>query len=155
MHFALRPTDTDVSIFKGTVGDVFPDQLPLARSAVDRDAINRQDPELITRMLTSPVCRVLLVDGARVAVERKLPTPGLLLVPGNNFPADWLPATSAQMAYLGADSDHPYFDVHAGTHRDDLLARIQDGNASKEIGCASLGASCATISDAEPGLITT
>src|SRR5690625_2336238 len=119
MRFGWRPTDTGVPIFKGTVGDVFPDQLPLARSAVDRDAISRQDPELITRMLTSPVCRFLLVAGARVAVESTQPTPGLLLVPGNNFPADSLPATSAQMAYLGADSDHPYLVVDAGAHSDD------------------------------------
>lgn len=155
MRFGWRPTDTGVPIFKGTVGDVFPDQLPLARSAVDRDAISRQDPELITRMLTSPVCRVLLVDGARVAVESTQPTPGLLLVPGNNFPADSLPATSAQMAYLGADSDHPYLVVDAGTHSDDLLARIQNGNASKEIGWASPREIGAALNDAETGLITT
>lgn len=132
---------------------MFPDELPLARSAVNRDALSRQDPELISRMLTSAISRVLLVDGARVAIARTGTTLELLLVPGNEFPTKNLPA--AQFAYLGSDANHPYLVVDVTNHSEDVLEQIKNLTPTQEVAWASPREIGTAFTAAETGLVTT
>ena len=135
---------------------MFPDPLPLARSTVDRDALSRQDPELISRMLTSSVAQVLIVDGARIAIERTASTPELLQISGNDFPAAASNGREpAQFAYLGSDAHNSYLVVDAGERSGDLLNQIQQKMPHKQLDWASPRQFGTALSDSETGLVTT
>src|SRR5699024_11912090 len=66
----MRPARrTDVFAVWVYGGCVFGNFLPLSRATIDRDALSRRDPELVMRLLQSSLTRVVIVDGARVAVR--------------------------------------------------------------------------------------
>lgn len=134
---------------------MFPDELPLARATVDRDALSRQDPELISRLLASAVSRVLIVDGARVATVENGPVPRLLLVPGDEFPAEVSESDAVNSAYLGSDSQFSYVAIDAGDKSDELLGQLDQKLDFSEITWGSPRVIGANLTAAETGLLTT
>jgi|SRR5690625_1711161 len=153
---ACRPTDERRSNFrKRYCGVVFPDELPLARASVDRDALSRQDPELVSRLLTSDVSRVLIVDGARVATVENGAKPRLLLVPGDEFPAEFGASETVNSAYLGSDSQFSYVAIDAGGKSDELLARLDQQFSEIKIAWGSPRIIGANLTASETGLVTT
>lgn len=140
---------------------MFPDEFPLARTAVDRDALSRQDPELISRLLPSKIARILIVDGARVPVVETDRGPGLLLVAGDEFSVDMRDFEPYGAAYLGSDSRFSYLAIDAGDASEELLSAVKAGLAETGAGAAdsvewgSPRVFGATLSAAETGLVTT
>lgn len=135
---------------------MFPDELPLARSAVDRDAISRQDPELIPRLLTSDITRVLIVDGARVAVLKGPAEVRLFFLQGDRFPAGYSDDAEAQWAYLGSDSDFSYVGVDAGARSEELLNEVgQRYGGAQSVEWGSLRELGPVLGAGEVGLVTT
>jgi len=130
------------------------DQLPLARATIDRDAISRQDPELVARMQSSPISRILIVDGGRVAVVNSDGQPALLLVPGAQFPTKYFTAPATQSAYMGADSEHSYLALDAAKSSDELLGLLKGDPRYANAGWASLREVGPLLTAEETGLVT-
>src|SRR5690625_3627719 len=107
-------------------------------------------------MLPSSVARVLIVDGARIAIERADSTPELLQVSGKDFPAAASNSREpAQFAYLGSDADNSYLVVDAGERSGELLNQIQQSTPRKQLDWASPRQFATALSDSETGLVTT
>lgn len=91
------------------------DLLPLSRSAVDRDGVDREAPDLLERLWADPGTRVVLVRGGQLLVARGPAGPGLALLAPADAARAWLRAPGAQpgrvpgdLAYLGRDARGPY-----------------------------------------------
>src|SRR5690625_5357384 len=98
-------------------------------------------------MLTSSVAQVLIVDGARIAIERTASTPELLQISGNDFPAAASNGREpAQFAYLGSDAHNSYLVVDAGERSGDLLNQIQQKMPHKDRKSTRLNSSHVAIS---------
>lgn len=134
---------------------MFPDELPLARSTVDRDALSRQDPELIPRLLAGEYSRVLIVDGARVGVAPVAQQVRLFLVPGGEIPREFIVDPGSQLAYLGSDSQFFYVVLDAGARSSELLDQLARARQSGDVAWGSVRDMGANLSSAETGLVTT
>lgn len=134
---------------------MFPDELPLARSAVDRDALSRQDPELISRLLRGDFSRVLIVDGARVGVVDEGASVRLLLAAGGDIPGPFIDEQGSQFAYLGSDAQYSYVLLDVGARSDDLLDQLRALRPSAEVGWGSPRDIGANLTASEAGLVTT
>lgn len=84
------------------------DRLPLARAAVDRDGVAREDPALLARLLDDPGSRVVLVHRGLVAVTAAGDALELVEPARLTGAAQALAAGGAQPVYLGTDADGAY-----------------------------------------------
>ncbi|GAA4416486.1 NAD(+) diphosphatase [Georgenia halophila] len=80
------------------------DLLPLARTAVDPDAVSRTDDTLVRRLVADPTTRVLLLQRGLVACDGD----ALDLREPADVPGD---AWTGEVVYLGRDADHAYLAV--------------------------------------------
>ncbi|MFC7406267.1 NAD(+) diphosphatase [Georgenia alba] len=92
------------------------DLLPLARTAVDPDAVSRTDAALVSRLVADPTTRVVLVQRGLLATDGD----GLDLRAPDELPSDaW---DAEHVVYLGRDEHHAYLSLtlpeHLGEERD-------------------------------------
>lgn len=157
----MRPARrTEVFVVWVYGGCVFGNFLPLSRATIDRDALSRRDPELVMRLLGSSLTRVVIVDGARVAVRGSDDATRHALGEGQRYLArvsgENMPDIDAPFAYLGADHDFSYVgvDVGAWNEPDQLLTALADSEG-EAFQWASLREVGTQLGGDETGLITT
>lgn len=85
---------------------MFTDRLPLSRSTLDRDALNRDSPDVLERAWTDSATRVAVLSGGR-ALQDPADATRLSLLPPGSLPQPDL------LLYLGKTTEHG--DPPAGT----------------------------------------